>query len=432
MMRLVHKITLTFILPLVLTLGLWGWLSYRTMERKIHADTDMILKEYSDEIIMRILSGRELPERFNGAYNTYYIEDVTEEFASSNPAVEYGEAEVLLLSQEEFASSRIRRQIFEDQNGNYHRLTVSLPTFEQDVLVEHVLWWTVVLFVVLMITLILMGVMVINYTMRPFYSLLKWMDDYVPGAPSDPVPSDTDVIEFRRLASTVQKAVDRFERQYEDRKMFIGNVSHELQTPLAACINRIEMMLDYTSLPEGIAVELSKLHRSISSLVRLNKTLLMMSRIENGQFASSASVNVTDLMKEIVALNEEIYAGRNLCVRFSGGEDDIFFVMDEQMASMLVGNLVRNAFRYAPSGSEILIDFTDNGFSISNAGSSPLDEEKVFRKFYQPSGRKEGSTGLGLALVHTICVNNRLEVSYTFDKNCHIFRVNSVSFQNCV
>ena len=184
------------------------------------------------------------------------------------------------------------------------------------------------------------GVMVINYTMRPFYSLLKWMDAYVPGAPSDPVPSDTDVIEFRRLASTVQKAVDRFERQYDDRKMFIGNVSHELQTPLAACINRIEMMP--------------------------------------------------------------------------------------------VGNLVRNAFRYAPSGSEILIDFTDNGFSISNAGSSPLDEEKVFRKFYQPSGRKEGSTGLGLALVHTICVNNRLEVSYTFDKNCHIFRVNSVSFQNCV
>lgn len=71
-MKLVYRITLSLVVPLVVTLGLWGWLSYRTMARKIHADTDMILKEYSDDIISRMLSGRELPERFNGAYNTYY------------------------------------------------------------------------------------------------------------------------------------------------------------------------------------------------------------------------------------------------------------------------------------------------------------------------------------------------------------------------
>lgn len=59
------------------------------MERKIHADTDMILKEYSDAIITRKLSGFELPERFNGAYNTYYIKEVTPEYAAENPAVEY-------------------------------------------------------------------------------------------------------------------------------------------------------------------------------------------------------------------------------------------------------------------------------------------------------------------------------------------------------
>ena len=75
-MKLVYKITMTLILPLVLTLGLWGWFSYRTMSRKIHADTDLILRDYSNDIIMRLLSGRELPERFNGAYNTYYIEYV--------------------------------------------------------------------------------------------------------------------------------------------------------------------------------------------------------------------------------------------------------------------------------------------------------------------------------------------------------------------
>ena len=59
-MRLVYKITLTFVFPLAVTLGLWGWLSYRTMEKKILADTDLILRTYSDDIILRFLSGKEL------------------------------------------------------------------------------------------------------------------------------------------------------------------------------------------------------------------------------------------------------------------------------------------------------------------------------------------------------------------------------------
>ena len=66
-MKLVYKIILTLLVPLTLTIGIWGWFSFRTMSKKIHADTDLILKDYSNNIIMRLLSGKELPERFNGA-----------------------------------------------------------------------------------------------------------------------------------------------------------------------------------------------------------------------------------------------------------------------------------------------------------------------------------------------------------------------------
>ena len=139
-MKLVYRITLSLMVPLVLTLGIWGWLSYSTMARKIHADTDLILKEYAEEIIMRKLSGRELPDRFNGVYNTYYIREVTAEYAEENPVAVYDEAEAYLKNQEDFASSRVRSQVFMDSDGNYYEIYVSLPTFEQDVLVEHVLW----------------------------------------------------------------------------------------------------------------------------------------------------------------------------------------------------------------------------------------------------------------------------------------------------
>lgn len=421
-MRLVYKIILTFMIPLILTLGVWGWFSYRTMADKINKDTDLILKDYSDDIISRLLNGRELPERFNGAYNTYYIEDVTPEYAATHPGVYYGEAEAFLKSQEDFASSRIRRQIFLDGEGRWRQITVSLPTFEQETLVEHVLWWTILLFFCLMIAVLVIGLLVLNYNMRPLNVLLKWIDEYEPGNFNGPCPSDTDIIEFRKLADAVNDAVYRFEHEYEERKIFIGNASHELQTPLAACSNRIEIMLDRTDLNADIAEELVKLHRSLQHLIRLNKTLLLLSKIENGQFPDVTDVDFSQLVADAVELNEEVYSHKSLDVDVKENGRFVFSI-NEQMASVLVNNLVKNAFVYTAPGGKMKMTVDVDGFAVANTGEAPLDPDGLFRRFYQPSGRREGSTGLGLALAHSVCVRNGLEISYDFREKMHIFSI---------
>ena len=421
-MKLLYKITLTLLVPLSLTIGIWGWLSYRTMSKKIHADTDLILKSYSSDIIMRLLSGKELPERFNGAYNTYYIQSLTPEEAADSPAVEYGEAEAFLKSQEDFASSRIRSQIFQDNEGNFRKITVSLPTFEQDMLIEHVFWWTMLLFIVLLASVLAIGLVLLNYNMKPLYRLLDWIDRYEPGVQGSKVPSDTDIVEFRKLASAIEHAVTRFETQYEERKIFIGNASHELQTPLAVCSNRIEMMLEHPDMTEALAEEMIKVHRSLSGLIRLNKTLLLLSKIENGQFPQTADVDMNALAKESIELHQEIYDHKNIAAKIDG-EDRFVHRIDEQMASVLIGNLVKNAFLYTPSGGTINVTMSKTGFSISNTGNAPLDKDKVFRRFYQPSGRKEGATGLGLALAYSVCMNNGMDITYDFINDRHIFSI---------
>ena len=421
-MKLLYKITLTLLVPLSLTIGIWGWLSYRTMSKKIHADTDLILKSYSSDIITRLLSGKELPERFNGAYNTYYIQSLTPEEAADSPAVEYGEAEAFLKSQEDFASSRIRSQIFQDNEGNFRKITVSLPTFEQDMLIEHVFWWTMLLFIVLLASVLAIGLVLLNYNMKPLYRLLDWIDRYEPGVQGSKVPSDTDIVEFRKLASAIEHAVTRFETQYEERKIFIGNASHELQTPLAVCSNRIEMMLEHPDMTEALAEEMIKVHRSLSGLIRLNKTLLLLSKIENGQFPQTADVDMNALAKESIELHQEIYDHKNIAAKIDG-EDRFVHRIDEQMASVLIGNLVKNAFLYTPSGGTINVTMWKTGFSISNTGNAPLDKDKVFRRFYQPSGRKEGATGLGLALAYSVCMNNGMDITYDFINDRHIFSI---------
>lgn len=421
-MKLVYRITLSMILPLVLTLGLWGWLSYRTMSVRIHEDTDMILRDYSDDIIARKLSGTDLPPRFNGAYNTYHIREVSPEYASSNPAVTYSDAEIYLQSQEDFASSRVRKQIFRDKDGQYHEIAVSLPTFEQDTLVEHVLWWTGVLFVALLIAIIIIGIVVVQYNMRPFKAILKWIDAYEPGHVSTPVPSDTDVVEFRKLADSVREAVDRFEHEYEERRIFIGNASHELQTPLAACSNRIEMMLDRPDLDEEIADELVRLHRSLQHLVRLNKTMLLLAKIENDRFPDKSDMDLGEMLADALSLHDEIYAHKDITSSVIHDGSPVVS-MNEQMASVLVGNLVKNAYVHSSVGSSVEVALSKNGFSISNSGTEALDKDRLFHRFYQPGGRKEGSTGLGLALAYSVCERNGFSITYDFRENRHIFSV---------
>ena len=421
-MKLVYKIMLSLSIPLVMTLALWGWLSYRTMSARIHKDTDMILKGYSDDIVARKLSGQELPERFNGAYNTYYIREVSEEYAAEHPSPQYGEAEAYIRSQEDFASSRIRRQVFSDNQGRYYEITVSLPTFEQETLVEHVLWWTGVLFLVLLVTLLLIGVIVIDYNLKPFRALMKWMDDYVPGHPYGPVPCNTDVVEFRKLADTVGKAVDRIEHEYEERKIFIGNASHELQTPLAVCSNRLEMLLDRPDLSEEMAEEMVKLHRSLQHLIRLNKTLLLLSRIENDQFPATDEVDITSLLRDSLELNAEIYSYKSI-VSSIDVQGNFICSINEQMASILVGNLLKNAYVHSSPETEIRIEVSEKGFSIENQGDVSLDKGRIFHRFYLPGGRREGSTGLGLALAYSVCERSGLSLNYDFQENRHKFSV---------
>lgn len=421
-MKLVYKITLTFILPLVVTLGLWGWLSYSTMAARIHADTDMILKDYSDDIVSRMLSGADLPERFNGAYNTYSIREVTPEYASSNPAVAYCDAEAYLRSQEDFASSRVRKQIFVDRSGKYYEISVSLPTFEQETLVEHVLKWTGLLFVVLLIALLIIGVLVVEYNMGPFRALLKWIDDYVPGHVSEPIPSDTDIIEFRRLADSVCKAVDRFEHEYEERKVFIGNASHELQTPLASCSNRVEMLLDRPDLSAEMADELVKLNRTLQHMIRLNRTMLLLAKIENGRFPDTTQIDVADMAADAISLNDEIYSNKGMTSSLERRGTPVI-EMNEQMASIMIGNLIKNAYVHSPHSSCVRVVVSDESLEISNPGEQALDRERIFTRFYQPGGRKDGSTGLGLALVYSVCERNGFRLLYDFSEKMHKFSI---------
>lgn len=133
--------------------------------------------------------------------------------------------------------------------------------------------------------------------MRPLYALLHWLDNYTPGRHNTPVPNDTNISEFHKLNVAAQEAANRSEELFEQQKQFIGNASHELQTPLAILGNRLEWLLDNTELNETQIEELFKMQRTLGHIVRLNKTLLLLTKIENGQFPESTNIDLAFIIK---------------------------------------------------------------------------------------------------------------------------------------
>ena len=120
--------------------------------------------------------------------------------------------------------------------------------------------------------------------MRPLYILLRWLDSYTPGRNNASVPNNTKISEFSKLNVAVQDAVRRSEEFFERQKQFVGNASHELQTPLAVLGNRFEWLLDNTEPSEVQMSELFKMQHTLGHIVRLNKTLLLLTKIDNGNF----------------------------------------------------------------------------------------------------------------------------------------------------
>ena len=421
-MKLLLKITAWLALALTILLTGWAFCFYIATVDEINDETDDSLIDYSDGLIIRKLAGVELPSDDNGTNNTYYIKEVTEEYAMSRPWIGFEYQEVFIAAKSEFESARVLNRIFRDRDDCFFELTVAVPTFEKEDIQRSILWWIIALYVALLLSVLFISVLVVSYNMRPLKAMLRWLDEYNPGKQMPPVPSGDNVTEFRQLSETIQNAASRFEVQYQEQKRFIGNASHELQTPLASCIGRIEMLLDSPDLTEMQASELVKVHRELHGLVNLNKTLLLLTRIENGQFPDTSKIDFSSVFSDAEAMFSEIYAGRGVRVSMSVDEPFIW-EMNPQLALILVRNLLKNAFVHSSSGSEVQVRMDRVGFSVANPGGKPLDSGKIFTRFYHSQSANEGSTGLGLAIVSSICGGYGLSVDYSFAGGMHIFSV---------
>jgi signal transduction histidine kinase len=286
---------------------------------------------------------------------------------------------------------------------------------------------SIVLLFLGLLTIMLVGLYFITIAMssklwRPFYIALNNLENFEVNKASSTALSPTNISEFTRLNQAIEELIQKNTQIYNNQKEFIENAAHELQTPLAIIQGKLEVLFQQSSLTQSQSEALEKLSESVSRLSRLNKNLLLLSRIDYDKFQESESISMNDLIQKHMEFFNEQASSKNITLNVEANQQ-IVVSANITLTEVLVNNLLLNAIKHNVIGGTVSVVLTSRKLLISNTGSDvALPAEKIFDRFAKINPATQGS-GLGLAIVKKIADQNRWKIHYHFENHFHIFTV---------
>ncbi len=304
--------------------------------------------------------------------------------------------------------------------GNWYNITITKSLEGTDHLSRSVATMALLTILLILAASFIVNRVVLRRLWRPFYGTLEAMQEFRLGSDQQLQLPESNIDEFIFMNSTLQQATQKANQDYILLKEFTENASHELQTPLAIIQNKLELVMQ-DNLTEAQSIALQGANEAIQKLSRFNKSLLLLAKIQNNQFADKASVNLKAIIENKINAFKEIWEEKRIILHVSLQEKWVLMNMD--LAGMLINNLFSNAIKHNISGGEIYLSLADTSFIISNTGDGlVIDESRLFTRFYNPANSKS-NTGLGLSIVKQICDASDFDIRYRFIQNQHTFSI---------
>ncbi|WP_210486262.1 sensor histidine kinase [Rufibacter aurantiacus] len=338
----------------------------------------------------------------------------------------YQDTLMYMQNEQDFEPVRMLTTVFRKED-QYYELRVITSMVEEDDLIEDLLYSLLWLYLGLVGSILVLNNLLLKRIWKPFYHILQRLQSFrLEEAKTVPVQK-TNIEEFQLLNQTVEKLLQQNVATYQNQKAFIENASHELQTPLAISLNKLELLAESQPLQEDQLQQIGSVMENLERLTRMNKTLLLLSKIENRQFAQEEPVPLEKLLQKTLLDFEDQLSYKDISVDLQV-QENVSLQMNPDLAAMLVVNLVKNAIVHNVNGGFLRIGLSKQELTVENAGQeAQLDGAKVFTRFYKETSAAT-STGLGLSIVKAICDLYGFRVAYGYWQG-HTF---TVTFQNAV
>lgn len=219
--------------------------------------------------------------------------------------------------------------------------------------------------------------------------------------------------ELHELAANFDHLFECLEKNFQAEKQFTSNVSHELRTPIAVILAHCEYALENGQSEEELIEALSFIQNQGYKISHLVEALLLLTRMEQQteRYLMSA-VNISKLIQEIC---------EDYCLFHEKGitlaadiEPNIVIDINRELFSLMISNLIRNAYKYGKENGHIWISLKSiQGYILfkvidDGIGISDQDLTHIWERFYRADkSRHSSGLGLGLALVKQIAEFHR-------------------------
>ena len=406
-MKLIHHALRHLLIPFLLIFTIWGAVFYFLIIHEINDETNDTLENYKELIIRSAIRDSSFLKNHDGLMTRYYIREIPKEEADVDK-VRFFDTTTYIEIEMEYEPVRVLQTCFRMADDRYYELTIEMSTLEKDDMIETIATSIAICYLLLILCMLIVSHWAFRKSTRPLYKLLDWLDRFRVGQPHEPLDNPTSVHEFKTLNQVVEESTRRSTELYNKQKQFVENAAHELQTPLAVCVNKLELLA---------------LHQTVSGIVRLNKSLLLLSRIDNRQFPDEKEIRLDQQIQAQLDDLEMLYEDKKIKVDTSRLEP-LLVQMNESLATALTINLLKNAFVHNHEGGTIEVVSDQRHLLVANTGEHPgeLDRDNLFARFGKQSQRKE-SNGLGLAIVKSIAELYGLKLSYRYQSEKHIFQI---------
>lgn len=420
-MKILHYTYRKLAWLLFLSMTVWGILFYYAIIDEVVDETDDTLENSAKIIIRSVLEDPSVLDTEGKLMSFYNFRPISEE-EGKNYRERFYDSTAYIEIEDEYEPVRVMQTAFCMADGCYYELTLKVSILERDDMVEAMLWYLGALFLLFLICTSIGIQLVLRGVFHPLTVLLGWLHDIQPGKPVSTLVNPTRIREFRELNDAAVSMSQRGYKAYQEQKQFIENVAHELQTPLAVVRGKVELLAEREGVDEQQMQELDAICVTLGRAIRLNKSLLLLSRIENGQYdAEAIEVSVDKLIDDSLPDLLEIYEYKQVQLFRRQGEHPFLIRCNQLLAQILVSNLLKNALLHNLDQGVLRVITTPDSLTVENSGKAPLDATKLFQRFYHGAEASKDSTGLGLAIAKSIADSASLLLTYFWNEGIHSF-----------
>lgn len=415
-MKLVNKISLWFISIVLLVTPVCMYISYSSIKKRLDTAETKRMKGVNEMVALQLKNGQ-TPELYTQGRPITVAVLATPLPATATEVKE----ECTYISELKRKECRLTvNSYYHIGDKNYKISSYNFVTKSDEILagMMNALVWKVVLIIV---AVAVTGRLLSKKIFSPFRQAMDAIHHFNLKQKEKIKLPVTNTREFRELNSFLQKMTDKAMEDYASVKEFSENAAHELQTPLAVIRSKLELFSE-TNIDSTQAALISDMQNAIDKLSRINRSLALLTKLENQEFETSEEIKFCRITKDVLAAYDDWISLKNIKVQ-TRLDRNIQLQIHPTLAEMLVTNLLSNAIRHNVEAGVLTIELTSSHFSISNTGAPPeMPTHELFQRFKKGNQCAE-SVGLGLAIVKQICEVSRFTIDYQYQDGLHKINV---------